>query len=238
MTDPTPTAAPPVPATGRLSWVAFGATTMLGAALNGDCLRLAVLGHRAEVAHLVGLPPLWFWAPAAVLFLASLAVGALAMRGVLQARLSRVPLLIAVVLGFMDAFVLPDVRSSLPTLDVLIPVEQLGEAVQEMAKGGTLPSTVEELSPAVAGLGSPSLLVHGERPDHWALVVRTDCTAPIDSAPGTSGGTVLYCVSADRHRAWITAVALTDATFSHAEVARMHGQTLVQQVNGDAPPAP
>jgi hypothetical protein len=202
-------------------------------------VHLYARGRSAPVAHLVALPMLAFWIPAALVFAASLAVGVLALRGALRPRLSRVPLLVLALIGFADAFILPDVRPPLATFDVALPLQLVGRGIEELAQGEKLPATVEELAPTVAAVGPPSLLVRGVRPTQWALVVRTGCTGAVDSAAGTAPGTMIYCLSADRHRAWLTAVAPTEEQFGEAGVAGFNGTPLVQRIEpaaGEAQP--
>ncbi len=238
MPDPTPPV-PALDASGRLSGWTFAVAAVAGTALLGDTVRLYAEGRSAPVSHLVAVPMLAFWIPAALVFGASLVVGVMALRGKLLGRLSRMPMLVLALIGFVDAFMLPDVRPPLSAFDVSLPLQVVGQGIEAQAEGGKLPVTVEELLPTVSAVGAPSLLVRGVRPAQWALVVRTDCTAAVDSAPGTAAGTMIYCVSADRRRAWLTAVAPTEERFGEASVARVNGSPLVQRIaasEGDAQP--
>jgi hypothetical protein len=234
---------PESPSPARLSWLIFAAAVLAGLGLLGDVARLSVQGRHAPVSHLIALPLLAFWIPAGLLFVAAAVVGMLGMLGRVEPRLSRLPLLALAFIGFVDLFILPDVRPMLPAYDVAVPLSALAEELPQYTTAGKLPTTVEELSPVAELLGSPSLLVDGVRPERWALVVRQGCSGPIESAPGTQAGTLLYCVSPDATRAWISAVALNDTLFGQADVARSRGSVLSVEARAPvaanpSPPAP
>jgi hypothetical protein len=157
------------------------------------------------------------------------------MSGRLPAQIARLPIMVLALALFVDLFMLPEVRSSMPAVDIALPVETFAQSIREAVPTGPLPSTVEQLLPHLADLGAPVVMSSGARPDHWALVVRKDCTGPLDAAPGVAPGTLLYCLRADGLRAWITAVAPGEDTFGPVSVAHYRGQPLSEVV--DAAPA-
>ncbi len=101
----------------------------------------------------------------------------------------------------------------LPTAVPPIALDQL--AIQELAdvpslvtpdSYGLLPVDAEPIAAALRTLPCPYLR-NGQPMTPWALSVVRDCTGPIvELPPGIQAGTLLYCVAADRRKAWMSGV--------------------------------
>ncbi|MFZ5438799.1 MAG: hypothetical protein ACOZQL_02260 [Myxococcota bacterium] len=69
----------------------------------------------------------------------------------------------------------------------------------------------EALRALLARAPAPPLFVGGEKLAAWKLEVRERCAGPASDVGTATPGTFVYCVSADRHRAWVTVVATREA---------------------------
>lgn len=115
----------------------------------------------------------------------------------------------ASILVFVDVFVLGANRSPYQSHEVVAAaLSHLQERATYLGEAGRVPTSREQLEPILIELGQPPYLVRGRTLPAWILVVRTGCTAPSLDVEGLGPGTVIYCVSADETRAWITAVGL------------------------------
>lgn len=219
-------------------WLGPGIATAVSVAVAGDRIWLGWRARSAEVSHLLSAPPLWLWIPALVLALAALPI-ALSLAARRGDRFARVPLLVAVVVVFVELFVTPAVEppGGAGTSEILV----RGAAAMiesQLADPERLPQTTEELSAALEQLAAPPYLIRGIRPAAWKLRLQSHCTGPALSADGASAGTLLYCLSPDGKRAWITAVGLASATFGRPELLRVGDKPAVGVVDtpGAAPP--
>lgn len=183
---------------------------LLGWFYGGDLLDAARVPG-AEVSALTE-PPSALFAGAVLLFTA-IALG-IAVGGALRGRGRdfkgyRLLPVIGVVALFVDVFAISAQKLPMSASDQLgIALEQLRMALEERSSPQAGVVTEEAiLREEVARLGSPPLLVRGVRPAAWGLQVRRECDGPVTEAPGVQAGTILYCASADRRRAWLTAVA-------------------------------
>lgn len=157
--------------------------------------------------------------PPAVIFAALVLVAALACAGAVAWALFRrkdasfrgyrlLPI-VTVVAVFVDLFVVSASNSPLRSSDQLaLHLRQFQlQATQIAAAAGTVDQP-EALRASLAELGAPPYLVRGKRPPAYALEVRQGCAGPVAEAGGVAVGTLIFCVSADRRTAWVTAVAL------------------------------
>lgn len=218
-------------------WPALVATAV-ALAMAGDQLWLGWNARSAEVSHLLEAPPLALWIPVSLLVVAALAAAIWGLRTG-HPRLPRLPLLAAVLVAFIDAFVMPPARPLAPRVDALLAIQSFAQAVQELQREGRpLPQTVEELQPALEEQLAPPYLARGKHLDRWSLVVRRGCSGPDTGAAGLAAGTFIYCLSTDGRQAWITAVGRGSTTFGPPELLQDAGtpfyETLAAPQQGTA----
>ena len=91
--------------------------------------------------------------------------------------------------------------------------ERLLAAVQALTQGANAEASPQSVprDPALLrsfldGLGPVPLFQQGERVAPWKVEVRERCTGPALEPGASPPGTLIYCVSGDRHRAWVTLV--------------------------------
>lgn len=217
--------------------------TLAGLGLCLDQARLGYLARHAEVARLLCAPPLWLWSTLAVGMLVAGGVGLHAALRQGDARRARVPLLAAVVVGFVELFVTPAVRPVSARLDAVLPVRAFAETIrQSMDQGGGLPESKAELDALLAGgamgraFPGPALLLHGEPIEQWEVQLQQGCGGPALDAGGARAGSFLYCVEDGGGAAWLTAVGRCSSTFGGPELLSMDGRPVWERLV--APRAP
>ena len=166
----------------------------------------------AEVAALTGPPNAVFAGVVLLLAVACLAAtlwGALSGKGG-EFKGYRLLPIVGVVAIFVDLFLISSEKLPVSSADQLAyGLSEFRSAVQAKSSERTGVLTDEAaLREELARLPSPPYMIRGVRPQAYTLQVRYDCDGPVNDAPGAQAGTVIYCVSADRKKAWITAVAL------------------------------
>ncbi|MBS2029839.1 MAG: hypothetical protein JST54_18200 [Deltaproteobacteria bacterium] len=228
MTSPTPSPAPKITRVDRILAVV---AALGGLLLVGDQLGLAFGARSHEVAHLLDTPPLWLWIPALLVVLGGAAVAVLGPRMGRDPRLVRVPLLILVLVGFIDGPVMPDVRPDSMDLDALGSVKVFGGMVEELAAAmGKLPATEADIEPALKQMPPPPFLIHGVRPAKWNVRVRSGCRGPATNVEDTPPGTYLYCLNGDASQVWITAVGLTSERYGAPEILSHDAKPVIAAV--------
>jgi len=235
MTSPTPSPAPQITRADRILAVV---ATLGSLWLVGDQLMLAWGARSHEVAHLETIPPLWFWIPSLLVVVAGGAVAALGPRSGRDPRLVRVPLIVFMLVAFVDGWVMPDVRPDGLDLDALGSVKVFAGIVEELAGAmGKLPATEKDLQPALDQMPPPPFLVKGTRPAAWKIKLRSGCQGPSTAVDDTPPGTYLYCLNGDASVAWITAVGLTSVRYGAPEILSHDGKPVIAAARVPTPGA-
>ncbi len=118
------------------------------------------------------------------------------------------PMAMVLVLA-VDFLVLSSVQAALsPTSRAKAALQVFTEGAQALASTQAVPSSPDELEPVLPLLGPVPWLVYGERPAGWRVEVQTGCKGPATVRERPAAGTVMYCLEAENHRAWVTLVGL------------------------------
>jgi hypothetical protein len=223
-------------ATVAVNGIAFA----LLAWLYGGDLSDWTRAQSAEVSAMSQLPSLPF---ASVLLALALVGGALTAMGVLQKRDGtwkgyRVMPIVAVVGLFVDLFVVSANKIQLSSAARAANTIQVFESrAAERSTPGGVASDGAELQQVLDALGEPPWLVKGQNVTKWNLELQGGCNGPRLERGAAGAGTLFYCVSADRKRAWITAVGLPrEERFGAPAVVSAQGQPLVGVVDAPQPP--
>jgi hypothetical protein len=176
----------------------------LGWLYGGDLLRAAQLA-RAPFAAMTQ-------APSVPLAVVGAAVALLGVAAFFRARARAAFYGLGVALLLFDFGVLSSGRPPRST-DELVSgvVSVIADQAREQAEGEGVSGDVAPLRRVLDELGAPPFFVEGVQLERWALEVKSGCAGPLDEVAGRRPGTVLYCVSADRQQAWVTAVTLDGA---------------------------
>ena len=213
-------------------------STAFALALILDQLRLGWLAGHAEVSHLLAAPPVWLWAVFALLALAALYAAMVLAQRRADVRLSRLPLLLLVVVAFVEFFVTPAVRTPGGPDEPSLLVHMFDALAESSAvELGRLPSSTAELAPVVAQLGVPPYLVHGARVPRWKLELKRNCDGPESRVGDLGAGTYVYCLSADGGQAWVTVVGRQSSTFGPPEILSERGKPVFGAVKLPREPA-
>jgi hypothetical protein len=78
---------------------------------------------------------------------------------------------------------------------------------REQSQQGVLPFDARQLAEAFSNVGPAPFFKAGERLT-WVVDVRQGCTGPALDDRGREPGTVIYCLSATRDRAWLAVVSV------------------------------
>ncbi|HEX4621326.1 MAG TPA: hypothetical protein VH208_07140 [Myxococcaceae bacterium] len=119
------------------------------------------------------------------------------------------PIVVVVVL-FVDLFVLGASRGpNIPALDrFTAAMEHFAGDARQSSRHGAVFADAAKLEASLVALGPPPYLIHGARVPRYILSLREGCQGPVTASSGEALGTVFYCVSSARDRAWVSAVAL------------------------------
>ena len=201
--------------------------------LYGGDLRDALRARDAEVAAYVKLPSVT--GPALVVALTACVTGLVA-----WALLRRKDdsfkgyrlLPIVLVVTLMVDLVVTENTAFLGSADLSSgAMADLRDAATELATPEAVPSDAAVLGRLVEQLGPAPYLVRGQPVGAFALDVREGCTAPASDLRGARPGTLVYCVSADRKEAWISAVGLPqERRFGAPEWVSANGVPYVMRV--------
>lgn len=166
---------------------------------------------RGRVAGLEALPPLWFYGPelALAIVAAALVLGAWLRKRPPEHKLFRVTPVAAVVALALQAFVMPSYFLPFPA-DALA-LTQLADAEPSpyLEDDGLFTVDPARVAAAFGEVDTPFLDRDGKKQGRWRAIVQKGCAGAVTELPsGVEAGTVLYCVSADRTRAWLSAVVL------------------------------
>jgi hypothetical protein len=210
---------------------------LLGWLYGGDALD-AIRAQSAQVSAYSEPPNL----PLAVVALAAMAVGAGAsVLGVLKRREKtwrgfRLMPIVAVVVLFVDLFVLAGSKALLSSADrTAMTVRAFAEQASTAATAQQVPDDLAQLQALAKTLGRPPYLVKGAAAREWTVQVREGCSGPVEQLNGEAVATLFYCVAVDRKSAWVSAVGLAAETrFGEPALFTRRGQVVSAQVHTSA----
>ncbi len=107
---------------------------------------------------------------------------------------------------------------------------------QEQTDHGLLPSDARPLLEALSGLPPAPFFKGGERLT-WTLDVRKGCSGPALDDRGREPGSIIYCLSAQRDRAWLAVVSV-DGLFGRPFVLTADEPALAPSVPPEGRPEP
>jgi len=203
---------------------------LLGWLYGGDALD-SVRSQSAEVSAYLEPPNLVF--ALVSLFATAVGFGATVLGFVQKKgqawRGFRLMPIVTVVVLFVDLFFFSASKSPLSAADrTALTLQSFAEAASQASSPEKLPTSPRELQTMVEQFGAPPYLLQGQPAKAWTVVVREGCTGPATEVKGEPLGTLVYCLSADRKQAWITAVALPVGTFfGSPELFGRHGEPAV-----------
>jgi hypothetical protein len=146
----------------------------------------------------------------ALLGLVLVSVGALTRRPASWRGFRVVPIA-ALLIIFVDFGVLGSRRlPGSPEQLAQLAVQGVAELAQVSASAEGLPADAGTFAALTADLGPAPYFVHGEGVGSWSVEVRLGCSGPPSAAGTSSPGTIVYCLSVDRRRAWVAAVGLKE----------------------------
>lgn len=196
----------------------------------GDVWRALRL-QQVSSAAMTALPVL----PLAVF---GLGVGLLGLLALFVARWRSVFLALAVATIGVDLVVVNSGREPRSVDErCLAAVNALADFATELATPSGVPADVAAFSPVLEVLGSPPFVLDGGIPPTWAVELQRGCSGPVLEAGARSPGTLVYCLSADAHQAWVTAISLDD-TFGAPSVPSSGGFVGVVVAPPEQGPAP
>lgn len=125
------------------------------------------------------------------------------------------PLRLAPIAGltllFVDFLVLSSVQVSVGAEQrAQLALASFAEAAGSAATPAAVPTDPAALRAMAADLGLVPYFSRGARVATWQVEVRERCPGPALDAGAAPPGTLLYCVSADRQRAWVTLVGVRE----------------------------
>jgi len=227
---------------GQSRWRAtLWANALAFAALFGTgawYLALGLRAREAEASALVRLPPWPVYSAMAALALGLAGAAAVAWlrRRDPDRRVFRL-LPVAAILGLsVHLLLLPPYRPPVAS-DALAAgqLRALGGAVR-LPADGAIPLEGDALAAASPPMVAPYLR-HGEPAGPWRHQVVRGCEGPLTAAPpDAQAGTFLWCVSADRRRAWVHAVGTGGADVGEAGFVRESGGVATAIVGRGAQP--
>ncbi len=140
-------------------------------------------------------------------------------------RPRRIATIAAVSLLFFDFLVLSSRRPMVPPVEVLIAsINTVAEAAGQASSTQSVARDPSILEEALAPFRDVPLFVKGERVSGWKVQLRESCSGPATELQTATPGTLIYCVSSDRQRAWVTLVATVNgATFGAPGIAGTDG---------------
>lgn len=191
-------------------WVADGVSLALLTWLYVGDLGDALAAKTAAVAAMRALPSPAFPSLALVVTFAAAvpAVVGVARRRGAEFKGYRLLPIAALVLLFIDFFAIFGQRPPLGTVEqVSLALHRLAQEAMAQASPVAVPEA-RVLDGLTASLGPPPYLVKGEPLTAWRLETRTGCQGAATERGEAVAGTIVYCVSADRSVAWLTAVGL------------------------------
>jgi hypothetical protein len=208
-----------------------GAAFALLAWLYGGDISDVLQSQSAEVSAMSQPPSLPF---AVVLLALTLLGGGLTVLGVQQRRDGtwkgyRVMPIVLVVGLFVDLFVVSANKTQFSSAArAANAIQQLETRATELSSAAGVSVDAARLQQVLDGLGEPPFLVKGQGVPKWRLEVSSGCSGPRLERGEAAPGTLFYCVSGDRKRAWITAVGLPrEVRFGAAALVSSQGQPLV-----------
>jgi hypothetical protein len=147
----------------------------------------------------------------------------------------RVAPIVAIVIAFIDFFVLSSSKLPFVSADVAASaLHHFAESISEQSRPNLVADDPQKLEPFTVELGQPPYLLHGERPKRYALEVRRDCDGPAEDRQSAAAGTLIYCVAKDRKQGWVTVVGLpAEAKFGPPALLSRGGH--VEAVRAAAP---
>ncbi|MDP1827219.1 MAG: hypothetical protein Q8L48_28355 [Archangium sp.] len=178
----------------------------LGWLYGGDLIRW-VQAQTAEVTAMSELPRLWLSLLGCAVTIGGVVVLVMARKQPPSWRPVRLLTIAAMGLLFVDFVVLNSRRSPLSTDEqTLLAAQYIAESANHEAGSEAVPRDPALLHSFLQGLGTVPFFVKGERVPGWKLELRERCAGPAADPGEAEVGTVIYCVAADRKRAWVTLV--------------------------------
>jgi hypothetical protein len=136
------------------------------------------------------------------------AVAALTRRPAAWAGFRVVPIAALMVI-FVDFGVLGSRRLvGTPEQMAQLAVVGVAERAETLSTTDGLPDDAGSFLSFAEDLGPPPYFLHGAPVPKWEVQVRGGCLGLTGDAGAVSPGTVIYCLSADRRRAWVSVVGL------------------------------
>jgi hypothetical protein len=209
--------------------------------MYGGDLRDALRARDAEVAAYTHLPSVF---PPALAVALTACVTAVTVWGLLRRRDDtfkgyRLPPILLVVTLMVD-LVGSENSGFLGSGDLSsAALGELRDAATELATPEGVPTDPVVLGRLVEKLGPAPYLVRGQPVGPFTLEVREGCTDAASDARAARPGTLVYCVSAERKAAWISAVGLPmERRFGTPEMVSSNGVVHVMRVGTRQPDEP
>lgn len=207
--------------------------------LYGGDLYDASRAASAEVSALTAPPSVPF---AGLLVALAFAGGGLTLLGVTKKRDRtwkgyRVMPIVTVVGLFVDVLVISSEKTPFSSsMRAAAAIEQFEHRAAELSSATSVSSDAAALQQLADELGPPPWLHRAQPIPKWTVEVEFACAGPRGDARGAAPGTLFYCVTPDRAKAWLTAVGLPrEERFGSAQVVSSGGQPLVGVVQIRAP---
>jgi len=116
---------------------------------------------------------------------------------------------LAVVVLAVEIFAVPRCRLPLPADEIVYAQASLLEPEAFVEEDGLYTTSADKVQAGLGPYEAPFLGRDGEAMGRWRAVVRTACAGPVAEVPAAmEPGALLYCVSADRTKAWLSFVGL------------------------------
>ncbi len=214
--------------------------------LYGGDLSDAARASSSEVAALSAMPSVAY--AGAMVVLAAVG-GGLTGVGVFTKRDRawkgyRVMPIVTLVGLFVDVLIVSVDKTPFPSSQrAAVAIQLVEQRAGELASPESVPTDGAKLQEIVDELGPAPWLVKAQPVPKWTLQVEQGCAGPRLDRGSAGAGTLIYCVSADRSQAWITAVGLPrEERFGAPQLVSSDGQPLVgvvqKRVADEAPVPP
>lgn len=207
------------------------------------CLRNLALAleARGKIAALLAVPPLWLYGPALALAAAALVAAAVArLRGLPADRPHfRLLPILAVILLAVEVFAVPRYQLPLSSDELVAAQAAMLDPAAFAEPDGLFTVDGARVSGGLGALEAPFVGRDGAPLGKWRPAVRADCAGAVTELPAAVDvGAVVYCVSADRTRAWLSFVGLEGVGGKPRVVAADESGATVQWERQKRPPEP
>jgi hypothetical protein len=146
----------------------------------------------------------------------------------------------AVVLFFMNFFVLSSARSPVSAADQAhLAIFELARRIESVAQVGAVPSKQADIDALLRDMLVPPYWAKGERLKEYRLEVRQGCKGPATEVNGAPPATLIYCVSEGAKEGWVTLVGLPMGTrFGQPTIVSRGGLPVAAEVHAGVPEEP